>query len=99
MLILLLVSYYYPHLKHSITWTFKLQTLILQIRQELEENGINIYEFPDCDSDEDEEFKAQDAEMKVRISLTTIGHWMSGIIWKGDGSLRLMSPIGVFPLA
>lgn len=41
------------------------QLLWAQIRQELTENRINIYEFPECDSDEDEEFKAQDAEMKV----------------------------------
>ncbi|XP_053219552.1 septin-1 isoform X2 [Podarcis raffonei] len=44
-----------------------------KIRQELEENGINIYEFPDCDSDEDEEFKAQDAEMKQSIPFAVIG--------------------------
>ncbi|XP_061444045.1 septin-1 [Rhineura floridana] len=44
-----------------------------KIRQELEENGINIYEFPDCDSDEDEEFKAQDAEMKRSIPFAVIG--------------------------
>ncbi|XP_048373890.1 septin-1 [Sphaerodactylus townsendi] len=44
-----------------------------KIRQELEENGINIYEFPECDSDEDEGFKAQDAEMKRSIPFAVIG--------------------------
>lgn len=33
---------------------------------EIERNQIQIYEFPDCDSDEDEDFKAQDKELKVR---------------------------------
>lgn len=37
-----------------------------QIREEIEQYGIKIYQFPDCDSDEDEEFKQQDAELKVR---------------------------------
>jgi hypothetical protein len=31
----------------------------------LKEEEINIYQFPECDSDEDEDFKRQDAEMKV----------------------------------
>ncbi|XP_053120080.1 septin-1 isoform X2 [Hemicordylus capensis] len=44
-----------------------------KIRRELVENGINIYEFPDCDSDEDEEFKAQDAAMKHSIPFAVIG--------------------------
>lgn len=37
-----------------------------EIRDQLKEEEINIYQFPDCDSDEDEDFKRQDAEMKVR---------------------------------
>lgn len=40
--------------------------LCLQIREEIEQYGIKIYQFPDCDSDEDEDFKQQDAELKVR---------------------------------
>ncbi|CAG5131162.1 unnamed protein product, partial [Candidula unifasciata] len=35
-----------------------------RILQEIEEHGIRIYEFPDCDSEEDEEFKQQDSELK-----------------------------------
>ncbi|XP_074854496.1 septin-1 isoform X3 [Carettochelys insculpta] len=38
-----------------------------KIREQLEENAISIYQFPDCDSDEDEAFKAQDAELKHPI--------------------------------
>lgn len=37
-----------------------------EIRDQLKEEEINIYQFPDCDSDEDEDFKKQDAEMKVQ---------------------------------
>lgn len=37
----------------------------LQIREEIEQYGIKIYEFPDCDSDEDEDFKQQDLQLKV----------------------------------
>ena len=36
-----------------------------QIRQEIEQFGINIYQFPECDSDEDDEFQQQDQILKV----------------------------------
>lgn len=36
-----------------------------EIRDQLREEEINIYQFPECDSDEDEEFKKQNEEMKV----------------------------------
>lgn len=36
-----------------------------EIRDQLKEEEINIYQFPECDSDEDEEFKRQNEEMKV----------------------------------
>ncbi|CAM4683766.1 unnamed protein product, partial [Lepidochelys kempii] len=39
----------------------------------LEENAISIYQFPDCDSDEDEDFKAQDAELKGSIPFAVVG--------------------------
>ena len=52
------------------TWSqmFRITTSIVhsfQIRAEIEKHSIRIYEFPDCDSDEDEEFKGQDAELKA----------------------------------
>lgn len=37
-----------------------------QIRDEIRQLGINIYQFPECDSDEDEDFKRQDQILKVR---------------------------------
>lgn len=39
--------------------------MILQVLEEIEKNGIRVYDFPECDSDEDEEFKQQDKELKV----------------------------------
>lgn len=33
--------------------------------QELNDNNIQIYKIPDCDSDEDEEFKTQNKLLKV----------------------------------
>lgn len=38
---------------------------VCQIREEIEHFGIKIYQFPDCDSDEDEDFKLQDQALKV----------------------------------
>jgi len=31
----------------------------LQVMEEIESNGIKIYPLPDCDSDEDEDYKEQ----------------------------------------
>ncbi|XP_042564640.1 septin 4b isoform X4 [Clupea harengus] len=44
-----------------------------KIREEIEQYGIKIYQFPDCDSDEDEEFKQQDQELKDSIPFAVIG--------------------------
>lgn len=38
---------------------------VCQIREEIEHFGIKVYQFPDCDSDEDEDFKSQDLALKV----------------------------------
>ncbi|KAJ8257156.1 hypothetical protein COCON_G00193080 [Conger conger] len=45
----------------------------LKIREEIEQYGIKIYQFPDCDSDEDEDFKQQDQELKESIPFAVIG--------------------------
>ncbi|XP_028817408.1 septin 4b isoform X4 [Denticeps clupeoides] len=45
----------------------------LKIREEIEQYGIKIYQFPDCDSDEDEDFKQQDHELKESIPFAVIG--------------------------
>ena len=36
---------------------------------EIEENGINIYSLPDCDSDEDESYKESCEELKVCVGV------------------------------
>lgn len=40
----------------------------LQIREEIDQYGIRIYQFPECDSDEDEEFKLQDQALKLGLA-------------------------------
>ncbi|MEQ2304987.1 Septin-5, partial [Ameca splendens] len=35
-----------------------------RIREEIDKFGIKVYQFPECDSDEDEEFKQLDKELK-----------------------------------
>ncbi|XP_066134534.1 septin-1 [Saccopteryx bilineata] len=49
------------------------QALKQKIRDQLKKEEINIYQFPDCDSDEDEDFKRQDAEMKESIPFAVVG--------------------------
>ncbi|XP_037598385.1 septin-4 isoform X2 [Cebus imitator] len=44
-----------------------------KIREEIERFGIKIYQFPDCDSDEDEDFKLQDQALKESIPFAVIG--------------------------
>ena len=38
-----------------------------QIREQIKQFGINIYQFPECDSDEEEDFKKQDQILKVLL--------------------------------
>jgi hypothetical protein len=38
---------------------------LIQIQEEIEKHGIRTYDFPECDSDEDEDFKKQDKDLKV----------------------------------
>ncbi len=46
-------------------WTLKFM-IFCQILDEINEHGIRIYQLPDADSDEDEEFKEQTRVLKVR---------------------------------
>lgn len=39
----------------------------VQIREEIDKFGIKVYQLPECDSDEDEEFKQLDKELKVSV--------------------------------
>ncbi|KAF2882060.1 hypothetical protein ILUMI_24108 [Ignelater luminosus] len=43
------------------------------ILNDIRENGIQMYEFPECDSDEDEDFKQQDRELKASLPFAVVG--------------------------
>lgn len=43
------------------------------IMADIEDHKIQIYQFPDCDSDEDEEFKQQDRELKACVPFAVVG--------------------------
>ncbi|KAL7885142.1 hypothetical protein AOLI_G00079120 [Acnodon oligacanthus] len=44
-----------------------------RVRDEIERFGIKVYQFPECDSDEDEEFKQMDKELKECTPFAVIG--------------------------
>ncbi|KAK7505996.1 hypothetical protein BaRGS_00002718 [Batillaria attramentaria] len=44
-----------------------------RIIEEIDNNDIHIYEFPDCDSDEDDDFKQQDRELKAAVPFAVVG--------------------------
>ncbi|XP_030848316.1 septin-2-like isoform X2 [Strongylocentrotus purpuratus] len=44
-----------------------------RVLREISEHEIGIYAFPDCESDEDEDFKKQDQELKASIPFAVIG--------------------------
>ncbi|XP_013872344.1 septin 4a isoform X2 [Austrofundulus limnaeus] len=45
----------------------------MKIREDIRQFGIHIYQFPDCDSDEDEDFKTQEQTLKDSIPFAVIG--------------------------
>uniref|UniRef100_A0A9J7WZC8 Septin 4a n=1 Tax=Cyprinus carpio carpio TaxID=630221 RepID=A0A9J7WZC8_CYPCA len=51
----------------------EIRKMKMKIREEIERFDINIYQFPECDSDEDEEFKLQHQELKDSVPFTVIG--------------------------
>ncbi|KAF3430063.1 hypothetical protein E2986_11673, partial [Frieseomelitta varia] len=53
--------------------TYEVKMLKDRILADIEEHEIQIYQFPDCDSDEDEEFKQQDKELKACIPFAVVG--------------------------
>ncbi|XP_065343934.1 septin-2 isoform X2 [Cloeon dipterum] len=50
----------------------ELKRLKERVIADLEENNVQIYQFPDCDSDEDDEFKKQDEELKKCVPFAVI---------------------------
>lgn len=53
--------------------TLEIRKLKQSILQDLENHNIQLYQFPDCDSDEDEDFKQQDRELKASIPFAVVG--------------------------
>uniref|UniRef100_A0A8C6L696 Septin 4a n=1 Tax=Nothobranchius furzeri TaxID=105023 RepID=A0A8C6L696_NOTFU len=45
----------------------------MKIREDIRQFGVNIYQFPDCDSDEDEDLKTQEQFLKDSIPFAVIG--------------------------
>ena len=43
-----------------------------QILNEIDEQGIKIYELPDCDSDEDEDYVEQTRQLKVQYLIVSV---------------------------
>ncbi|XP_030074002.1 septin-5 isoform X2 [Microcaecilia unicolor] len=60
-----------------------------RIREEIDKFGIKVYQFPECDSDEDDEFKQQDRELKVRrCSANVVPPWIPLVIFPGFKALH-----------
>lgn len=51
----------------------ELQSLKVKVLEEIRENRIKIYDFPDCDEDEDEEFKQLTKDLKLAVPYAVIG--------------------------
>lgn len=47
----------------------EMHNLKKRILREFDEYGINIFRIPECDSDEDEQFRRKDQEIKVFIGI------------------------------
>ncbi|XP_041979648.1 septin-2 isoform X1 [Aricia agestis] len=50
----------------------EVRRLKTRILNDLEEHQIQVYQFPECDSDEDEEFKQQDRELKAAAPFAVV---------------------------
>uniref|UniRef100_A0A8D8XT98 Septin n=1 Tax=Cacopsylla melanoneura TaxID=428564 RepID=A0A8D8XT98_9HEMI len=53
--------------------TTEVKKLKKKLLEDIEEHQIQIYQFPECDSDEDEDFKQQDKELKESVPFAIIG--------------------------
>lgn len=54
----------------SLNLVFTVLTFVLH---NVSSNCLQIYQFPECDSDEDEDFKQQDRELKACVPFSVIG--------------------------
>lgn len=51
----------------------EMERLKTRVLKEIENNGIKIYPLPDCDSDEDEEYKEQVRQLKEAVPFAVCG--------------------------
>lgn len=51
----------------------EIKKLKANIMRDIEANNIQLYRFPECESDEDDDFKRQDKEMKESIPFAVVG--------------------------
>jgi len=51
----------------------ELQQIKRKVLEEVHKNGIKIYDFPDCDEDEDEEFRTLTKDLKAAVPYAVIG--------------------------
>lgn len=51
----------------------EMERLKTRVLKEIENNGIKIYPLPDCDSDEDEDYKEQVRQLKEAVPFAVCG--------------------------
>ncbi|VDI39525.1 septin 4 [Mytilus galloprovincialis] len=72
----------------------EVKRLKTKVLEDIKENDINIYTFPECDSDEDEEFKEQDKALKEAVPFAVIGS--NTVVEAGGKKIRgRMYPWGI----
>ncbi|CAC5386141.1 SEPT4 [Mytilus coruscus] len=72
----------------------EVKRLKTKVLEDIRENDINIYTFPECDSDEDDEFKEQDKALKEAVPFAVIGS--NTVVEAGGKKIRgRMYPWGI----
>ena len=66
----------------------------VQILEQIRDHNIQIYQIPDCDSDEDEEFKEQNRQLKSAVPFAVISS-MQTLEVKGKKVRGRMYPWGL----
>jgi septin 2 len=59
--------------KAKLQFNSNLHLLCFKVLSELTRNNIQIYRIPDCDSDEDDDFKVQNKQLKESIPFAVVG--------------------------
>lgn len=72
----------------------EVRKLKVRILEEIEDNNIRIYQFPECDSDEDEDFVEMNKELKDSLPFAVIGS-NTFIVKEGNRVIGRQYPWGV----